>query len=168
MIYFIYFRNIKINIAYSSFNMKIYSLILLFSFIVGTFLFSNVYGQDDVSNNTKRNANPIVYHLTNNDPWRASIVISDVTNLKNLGYDVTLLLSIEGVQVGVKNPHHHLNLNNLVANVTNFIKDGGKVVVCGVCLKVAGFEPTDIIDGAIIGTDEITPKILTNATVITY
>ena len=148
--------------------MKKYSLILLFSFIVGTFLFSNIYGQEDVLDNTKRNANPMVYHLTSNDPWRASIVISDVTNLKNLGYDVTLLLSIEGVQVGVKNPHHHLNLNNLVTNVTNFIKDEGKVVVCGVCLKVAGFEPTDIIDGAIIGTDEITPKILTNATVITY
>jgi len=28
-------------------------------------------------------------------------------------------------------------------------------------------EPNDIIDGAIIGTAEITPKILTNATVIT-
>ena len=39
---------------------------------------------------------------TSNDPWRASIVISDATNLKNLGYNVTLLLSIEGVQVGVK------------------------------------------------------------------
>lgn len=39
--------------------------------------------------------------------------------------------------------------------------------MCDVCLKVAGFEPTDIIDGVIIWTDEITPKILTNATVIT-
>jgi predicted peroxiredoxin len=147
-----------------------YLVILLFSFIVvGTSFLSNVYGQDDISKTiTKKNANPIVYHLTSNDPWRTSIVISDVTSLKNLGYDVTLLLSIEGVQVGVKNPHHHLNLDNIVANVTNFIKDGGKVVVCGVCLGVAGFEPTDIIDGAIIGTAEITPKILTNATVITY
>jgi predicted peroxiredoxin len=153
--------------VYANFNMKnYYSLILLFSFIVVGILFlSNVYGQVDIS---KNNANPIVYHLTSNDPWRASIVISDITNLKNLGYDVTLLLSIEGVQVGVKNPHHHLNLDNVVANVTNFIKDGGKVVVCGVCLGVAGFEPNDIIDGAIIGTAEITPKILTNATVITY
>jgi hypothetical protein len=61
-----------------------------------------------------------------------------------------------------------LNLDNIIANVTNFIKDDGKVVVCGVCLEVAGFEPTDMIDGAIIGTAEITSKILTNATVITY
>ena len=156
--------------AYANFDMKNYSLILLFSILVIEMSFlPSIYGQDDISkNNTKNNANPIVYHLTSNDPWRASIVISDITNLNNLGYDVTLLLSIEGVQVGVKNPHHHLNLDNVVANVTNFIKDGGKVVVCGVCLGVAGFEPNDIIDGAIIGTAEITPKILTNATVITY
>ena len=40
--------------------------------------------------------------------------------------------------------------------------------MCGVCLEVAGFEPNEIIDGAVIGTAEITPKILTNATVITY
>ena len=70
--------------------------------------------------------------------------------------------------MGVKNPHHFLNLDNVVANVSNFIKDGGKVVVCGVCLRVAGFERNEIIDGAIIGTDEITPKLFTNATVVTY
>ena len=150
--------------------MKKYSLILIFiSLGIGVAFLPSVYGQDDISKNiTKKNANPIVYHLTSNDPWRANIVISDATNLKNLGYNVTLLLSIEGVQVGVKNPHHHLNLDNVVANVTNFIKDGGKVVVCGICLEVAGFEPNEIIDGAVIGTAEITPKILTNATVITY
>ena len=61
-----------------------------------------------------------------------------------------------------------MNLDNIVTNVTNFIKEGGKVVVCGVCLRVAGFEPNEIIDGAIIGTDEITPKLFTNATIVTY
>ena len=155
---------------YISFDMNNSSLILLFiSLIIGISSLSVIYGQDDVSKTiSNKNANPIVYHLTSNDPWRASIVISDATNLKNLGYNVILLLSIEGVQVGVKNPHHHLNLDNVVVNVTNFIKDGGKVVVCGVCLEVAGFEPTDIIDGAIVGTAEITPKLFTNTTVVTY
>jgi predicted peroxiredoxin len=147
---------------------KNYLLLLLGSLIIGISFLSSVNGQDNNTKTLSQNANPIVYHLTSNDPWRASIVISDATNMKNLGYNVTLMLSIEGVQVGVKNPHHHLNLDNIVANVTNFIKDGGKVVVCGVCLGVAGFEPSDIIDGAIIGTDEITPKIFTNATVVTY
>ena len=149
-----------------------YSLILLVSILVTGLSFpSSVYGQDgqnDISQNISKNANPIVYHLTNDDPWRASIAISDATSLKNLGYNVTFLLSIEGVQVGVKNPHEHLNLDNVVENVTNFIKDGGKVVICGVCLKVAGFEPNDIIDGAIIGNDKISANLFTNATVVTY
>ena len=33
---------------------------------------------------------------------------------------------------------------------------------------VAGFQPNEIFDGAIIGNDEITPKLFTNATVVTY
>ena len=55
----------------------------------------------------------------------------------------------------------------MVANVTNFIKDGGKVVVC-VFVKSTGFQPNEIFDGAIIGNDEITSKIFTNAPVVTY
>ena len=152
-----------------NFDMKKYSLILLFSsLVIGMSFLPSGYGQNNVSKTIAKNANPIVYHLTSNDPWRASIAISDAINLKNLGYNITVLLSIEGVQVGVKNPHHFLNLNDVVTNVTNFIKDGGKVVVCSVCLKVAGFQPNEIIDGAIIGNDEITSKIFTNATVVTY
>jgi predicted peroxiredoxin len=114
------------------------------------------------------NANPLVYHLSSSDPWRASIAVSDATAMKNLGHNVTLLLSIEGVQVGVQNPHHHLGLNDLVQNVTDFLNDGGKVVVCKVCLEIAGYDVIDTINGIIIATPEITSKVLRNATVIDY
>jgi predicted peroxiredoxin len=113
-------------------------------------------------------ANPLVYHLTSSDPWRASIAVSDATAMKNLGHNVTLLLSIEGVQIGVQNPHHHLGLTNLVQNVTDFINTGGQVVVCKVCLEIAGYDTTDTINGTIIGSPEITSKLLTNGTVIDY
>jgi predicted peroxiredoxin len=114
------------------------------------------------------NANPLVYHLSSSDPWRASIAVSDATAMKNLGHNVTLLLSIEGVQVGVQDPHHHLGLNDLVQNVTDFLNDGGKVVVCKVCLEIAGYDVIDTINGTIIATPEITSKVLSNATVIDY
>jgi predicted peroxiredoxin len=52
-------------------------------------------------------ADHLVYHLSSSDPWRASIALSDANAMKNLGRNVTLLLSIEGVQLGVQNPHHH-------------------------------------------------------------
>lgn len=113
-------------------------------------------------------ASPLIYHLSSSDPWRASIAVSDANAMKNLGHNVTLLLSIEGVQIGVQNPHHHLGLNNLVQNVTDFINGGGKVVVCKICLEIAGYDTTETINGTIIATPVITSRLLTNATVIDY
>ena len=137
--------------------------LLLFGF------FHSSYGQI-LANTTATtvNANPLVYHLSSSDPWRASIALSDATTMKNLGHNVTLLLSIEGVQIGVQNPHHHLGLNNLVQNVTGFLNTGGHVVICKECLEIAGYDTIDTINGTIIGTPEITSKLLTNATVIDY
>lgn len=65
-------------------------------------------------------------------------------------------------------PHHYLGLNSLTGNVTNFIADGGNVIICEVCLRIAGYNNSDIIDGAIIGKPEIISSLLSNATVIDY
>jgi hypothetical protein len=58
--------------------------------------------------------------------------------LLKLGHNVSLLLSVEGVQIGVMQPRHYLGLDTLTGNVTNFIADGGKGVICEVCLRIAG------------------------------
>jgi hypothetical protein len=52
--------------------------------------------------------------------------------------------------------------------VTDFIADGGKVIICEVCLRIAGYSNSDIIDGAVVGRPEIISNLLTNATVIDY
>lgn len=121
---------------------------------------SDVYAQENV--------NPLVYHLSSDEPWRATVAISDATTLLKLGHNVTLLLSVEGVQIGVKNPHHYLGLNSLTGNVTDFISEGGNVIICEVCLKIAGYNNSDIIEGALIGNPEIMSRLLSNATVIDY
>jgi predicted peroxiredoxin len=107
--------------------------------------------------------NPLVYHLTSDEPWRATVAISDATTMLKAEHNVTLLLSIEGVQIGVKHPHSYLGLDMLTRNVTNFIADGGKVIICEVCLKIAGYNNTDIIDRAIIGKPEILSNLLSKA-----
>jgi predicted peroxiredoxin len=116
----------------------------------------------------KEIGNPLVYHLSSDEPWRATVAISDATTMLKQGHNVTLLLSIEGVQIGVKHPHHYLGLDALTGNVSNFIVDGGKVIICEVCLRIAGYNNTNIIDGAIIGKPEILSNLLSNATVIDY
>ena len=142
-------------------------IIILSSVVIGfgglnPFFFSSSYAS------AQKNVNPLVYHLSSDEPWRATVAISDATTLLNLGHNVTLLLSIEGVQIGVAHPHHYLGLNSLTGNVTNFIADGGKVIICEVCLRIAGYNNSDIIDGAIIGTPGIISNLLSNATVIDY
>src|SRR5689334_24776086 len=99
--------------------------------------------------------NPLVYHLSSDEPWRATVAISDATTMLKAGHDVTLLLSTQGVQIGVKHPHSYLGLDMLTRNVTNFMADGGKVIICEVCLKIAGYNNSDIIDNAIIGKPQI-------------
>ncbi|NAL77439.1 DsrE family protein [Nitrososphaera sp. AFS] len=111
---------------------------------------------------------PLVYHLSSDEPWRATVAISDATNMLKLGHNVTLLLSIEGVQIGVKNPHHYLGLDMLTRNVTNFMAAGGRVIICEVCLRIAGYTNNDILPGAIVGKPIIISNLLNNATVIDY
>jgi predicted peroxiredoxin len=110
---------------------------------------------------------PLVYHLSSDEPWRATVAISDATNMLKLGHNVTLLLSIEGVQIGVKNPHHYLGLHKLTRNVTNFVAAGGTVIICEVCLRIAGYNNNDILPGAIVG-EPIISSLLNNVTVIDY
>jgi predicted peroxiredoxin len=116
----------------------------------------------------QKNVNPLVYHLSSDEPWRSTVAISDANTLLKLEHNVTLLLSVEGVQIGVMHPHHYLGLNSLTGSVTNFIADGGNVIICEVCLRIAGYNNSDIIDGAIIGKPEIISSLLSNATVIDY
>ena len=151
-------------IAFGHFRLNFFviSLSVVSAGVVHMALFSSFY----VTANAI--VNPIVYHLSSDEPWRATVAISDATTLLNLGHNVTLLLSVEGVQLGVMHPHHYLGLDTLTANVTNFIADGGKVIICEVCLRIAGYNNTDIIDGAIVGQPEIISNLLSNATVIDY
>jgi hypothetical protein len=61
-----------------------------------------------------------------------------------------------------------LGLNPLTNNVTNFMDKGGNVIICEVCLKIAGYNNSDIIDGAILGTPAIMSDLLNKTTVIDY
>lgn len=116
----------------------------------------------------EQTGNPLVYHLSSDEPWRATVAISDATTMLKARHNVTLLLSIQGVQIGVKHPHSYLGLDMLTRNVTNFMADGGKVIICEVCLKIAGYNNSDIIDNAIIGKPQILSNLLSKATVIDY
>jgi hypothetical protein len=51
----------------------------------------------------------------------------------------------------------------------DFIEKGGKVIVCLMCLKHAGFSPTDLIDDLLVGKAEVTlPALYGSSKVLSY
>jgi predicted peroxiredoxin len=129
------------------------------------FPFVQAQETEDPKNFTKTR---LVYHLSSDEPWRATIALLDSQTMLKMGYNVTLMLSIEGVQLGVKSPHQYLGLQPLTKNVSDFVSNGGNVIVCEVCLKIAGYNNTDIIEGSIIGSPKIMANLLNQTTVVDY
>lgn len=74
---------------------RILKLLVILSLCLTTSFLSASYAYAKVGN-------PLVYHLSSDEPWRATVAISDATTQLKLGHNVTLLLSVEGVQIGLK------------------------------------------------------------------
>ncbi len=152
-------------------NTKIVYILILFVFCFSIIFANNsklhqAYSESlEITNSSKTR---LVYHLSSDEPWRATIALLDSQTMVKSGFNVTLMLSIEGVQLGVKHPHQYLGLNLLTNNVTNFMDNGGNVIICEICLKIAGYNNSDIIDGAIIGTPQIMSNLLNKTTVVDY
>ena len=152
-------------------KIKVICVWIIFAFCF-SYIFSNNsklhQAYSESLNNTNSGKTKLVYHLSSDEPWRATIALLDSQTMLNNGYNVTLMLSIEGVQLGVKHPHQYLGLNPLSNNVTNFMSSGGNVIICEVCLKIAGYNNSDIIDGAVVGTPQIMADLLNMTTVVDY
>ncbi len=170
-----------INTRVSAIKFKVYPsifLILTFGLLISFFTTASMIFSNDASSFSKLtmpsifaqdiNKTKIVYHLSSDEPWRSTIAILDSQSMLKMGFNVTLMLSIEGVQLGVKSPHHYLGLEPLTKNVSDFINDGGNVVICEVCLKIAGYNNSDIIDRSIIGSPALMANLLNKTTVVDY
>ncbi len=163
---------IKFKINPSISILLIFGLLIAFYTTASMIFFNNIHSFSNLSVPSifaqEGNKTKLVYHLSSDEPWRSTIAILDSQTMLNMGYNVTLMLSIEGVQIGVKNPHHYLGLEPLTKNVSDFIDNGGNVVICEVCLKIAGYNNSDIIDGSIIGSPALMANLLNKTTVVDY
>jgi predicted peroxiredoxin len=150
----------------------IFGLLISFYTIASMIFFNDIHSFSNLSVPSifaqEVNKTKLVYHLSSDEPWRSTIAILDSQTMLKMGFNVTLMLSIEGVQLGVKSPHHYLGLEPLTKNVSDFINNGGNVVICEVCLKIAGYNNSDIIDGSLIGSPALMANLLNKTTVVDY
>jgi hypothetical protein len=62
-------------------------------------------------------------------------------------------------------------LENATASLNEFITNGGSVIVCPMCLEVAGYSTEDVITGAVVANPEeqtMSSVLNNNAIVIDY
>jgi predicted peroxiredoxin len=147
--------------------------VILFVFCCFVIFTNNIkllhaYSEPPIQAPNNSSKTKLVYHLSSDEPWRATIALLDSQTMLDKGYNVTLMLSIEGIQLGIKHPHHYLGLDTLINNVTDFMSNGGNVIICEICLKIAGYNNSDIVDGAVIGTPQIISNLLNKTTVVDY
>ncbi|MGI9316673.1 MAG: DsrE family protein [bacterium] len=99
-------------------------------------------------------------NLTSDDIDRAAMAINFSTRvLTKKDIPVTIFLNVEGVRIADKNipGHQHAKGKSLKEMLVAFIDQGGKVIVCPMCMQnVGGMSEQDLIDGAVVGDAGIT------------
>ncbi|RLA45530.1 MAG: hypothetical protein DRR06_07085 [Gammaproteobacteria bacterium] len=94
-------------------------------------------------------------NLTSNEINRAAMAISYSTKvLTQLEIPVTIYLNVEGVWLADKNipEHKHVSGKSLKEMLSGFMKAGGKVILCGMCMEnIGGITKDEVIEGVEIG-----------------
>ena len=67
------------------------------------------------------------------------------------GHPVTIFLNDKAVMIAAKT---HKEFSKSQDNLRKFLKRGGKILVCPMCLKHYGVDPKDLIDGAKIANHQ--------------
>ena len=88
------------------------------------------------------------------DDERSSVAWSIANGGIASGYDVTMFLVSAGADWARKGAADNARLNPLdppaKEMIQNVIDSGGQIMVCPPCAKVRGYEPENLIDGAIL------------------
>lgn len=113
-------------------------------------------------------------NLTTDDTWAAAkaIMFAHEKSLKN-GHPTAIWMNVRAVYLADKKRPSHIH--GLMADkgislqdmLTNFMADGGVVIMCGACSKAAGLTKADYIDGIQMGNFPLIESWLFNPDVKT-
>jgi predicted peroxiredoxin len=113
-------------------------------------------------------------NLTSDEMNRAAMAIGfghKILTKKKI--PVTIFLNVEGVRLADRNipQHTHVSGKTNQQMLSEFMKDGGTVIVCPMCLKnVGGMTSDDLIEGVKVGGPDVTwPALFADdTTVLSY
>ena len=107
------------------------------------------------------------------DDERASVAWSIANGGINSGLDVSVFLvssAVDWVRKGAADrPHLNPEDPSMKDMIQNVLNSGCEIGVCPPCIKVRGYESSDLIDGVkIVGSTAIHEPVLEGAAVLTF
>jgi predicted peroxiredoxin len=139
----------------------------ILSFILLTFMCFGVNSIAFADDDDKK----LFVNLVSDDLDRAAMAVS-ISNkvLSTRDIQVTIFLSAQGVRWVDKNipQNTYANGKTIPDMLQAFMKSGGKVIACKMCMKnIGGFEEDDVIDGVEF-TGVLSALFADDTTVLTY
>jgi len=125
---------------------------------------NNEHGSQENHNTMITNGNVSLFvNLTSDDIHRAGMAISFAQSVLQNGHKATIFLNINGVRIATNNIPQHINGitdKSLQEMLQEFIAQGGTVIACPSCLKLAGVGEDELMEGVIIGSPQVTQPLL--------
>jgi predicted peroxiredoxin len=93
-------------------------------------------------------------NMTTGDSWRGWMGLHFAHNTMKMGHQVTIFLNLDGVKLAAKSGDQEKrpSMKRIPRDiVADFIKDGGKVLICGPCLSEFGLKLDDLVPGVELG-----------------
>jgi predicted peroxiredoxin len=116
----------------------------------------------------------VLIHTTHGkeDIERASLAFVVANAALSSAQESILLLTIDGVWLGTRGGADGLQANGflpIAELIANFLKNGGKLWVCGACMKPRDITPEHLIEGAqVVGAATAVEAMVTGAQTLTF
>ena len=138
-----------------------------FTLVLLTFLYFGINAAAFAGNDNKK----LFVNLISDDLDRAAMAVSISNKVLSSGdIKVTIFLSAQGVRWVDKNipQNRYVNGKTIPEMLQGFMKSGGQVIICKMCMKnVAGIKQDEVI-GGVKFTGTLQALFADNTTVLTY
>ncbi len=116
---------------------------------------------------------PLFVNMTTGDSWRGWMGLHFAHNTMKMGHQVTIFLNLDAVKLAAKTDEQaqRETMKRIPREiVADFIKDGGKVLICGPCLAEFDLKLDDLVPGVELGKPGYTQSFIfaENARTLTW
>jgi predicted peroxiredoxin len=107
-------------------------------------------------------AQKLLVNITSDGKYISPMAVAFAVRSRLNGFDTSILLNVEGVKLAIKDVKTTTcpDGKNVQDKLKKFMKLGGEIFVCPMCLKMQNYTKEQLIDGVKLGGEKIIMPLL--------